>query len=91
MTTLEQDQALIEKLAEKMRELSFWSNKRWETTSFKGQLILEPTPQQQAACDTVILQIKQQILSLVKGSIVEQDPGTVMSQTQVVIGVIEDK
>lgn len=91
MATLESDQVLIDKLAEKMRELSFWANKRWESTTYKGQLILEPTPEQQAACDTVLLQIKQQILQLVKASIVEEDPGTIKGQGQVIIGVVEEK
>lgn len=81
--SLEEDQAFLDKIAECSRELSFWYNKKYEQVSYKGLLILEATPEQKGACDTVIDTIHQKLLALVESKIQQSVPGPLKSQTDI--------
>ncbi len=81
--SLEEDQAFLEKIAECSRELSFWYNKKYEQVSYKGLLILEATPEQKSACDSVLDTIHQKLLALVQGKIQQSTPGPLKSQTDI--------
>jgi len=81
--SLEEDQAFLEKIAECTRELSFWYNKKYEQVSYKGLLILEATPEQKSACDTVLDTIHQKLLALVQAKIQQATPGPLQSQTDI--------
>jgi hypothetical protein len=81
--SLEDDQTFLEKIAECSRELSFWYQKKHEQVSYKGVLILETTPEQKAACDTVLDTLHQKLLALVQGRIQQSTPVPLQSQADI--------
>lgn len=85
---LEDDQAFLDKIAELSRELGFWYQKKWEEVSYKGLKILETTTEQKQACDSVIEEVQQKLLSLVSAQIQAKASGPIKSQTDILAGSI---